>query len=136
MNVIIAITIAIIWGIIPVLQKKLLNELSNETMMVTSGIIYFIGLMGYMIIRKDKIKFDIVDKEKLKIFVTIAILSLISAMLYFYLLKKTSAGYIVILTSMYPLITIVFGHLLLGEKLNGNLSILMILIILALAFVK
>jgi drug/metabolite transporter (DMT)-like permease len=134
--ILLAIIIAIIWGINPVLQKKLLNELSFETVFVISGILYFFALMIYLIINRDKIEFEKIDGNKMKIFIAIMLFTIFSTILYFYLLKKDKSSNIIILTSIYPLFTVIFANAILGEETSRKLLILMSFIILGVIFLK
>lgn len=135
-NIITAIIITIIWGISPVFQKKLLKDLSYETVMITSGIIYFLFLMIFGLLMRDNINFNRIDRKMVNTFILISLMTITSMILYFYLLKEKTSSYVIILTSMYPLITVIIGHLLLGEKLNSNLLILMLLIMLSVIIVR
>lgn len=135
-TILISLIIVIIWGIVPVLQKKLLNDLSYETVLVISGILYFTWLVVYGLINKDKIKSDVINAGHTNIFMIIMILNVIATISYFYLLDKNHSSYIITITSFYPLVTILFAGMILNEKIRPELIMLSLVIVLGIIIFK
>ena len=135
-TIVVAVIITIIWGMIPVLQKNLLNKMSYETVMVTSGLLYFTGLMIYWWANKKRVQIRDISKEHIMIFLIIMLTSILSTILYYYILSKNHSSYITIITSMYPIITVIFANILLGEVVNVKLLALMSIIIMGIIIAK
>jgi drug/metabolite transporter (DMT)-like permease len=135
-TVLISLIIVLIWGIVPVLQKKLLLDLSYETVLVISGILYFSWLIVYSLVNKDKIKSDVINSHHMKLFVAIMILNIIATISYFYILDKNHSSYIITITSFYPLVTILFANLLLNETIRPELIVLSLVIVLGIIIFK
>lgn len=129
MYLILALIIIIIWGLNPVIQKALLSKLSPEFVMVSLGIIYFVLLCGYILYKRDLILSDFEKVESKQIFglLIISILSLSSAILYYYLLSIDTASKLVTLTSIWPLFTILFAKFLLDEPIDLYIPIVLVI---------
>ena len=125
------ILIAILWGIRPVLQKKILNDISPETVMVIGGILYFVLICIYMSFNKDKVfnELNKINDEQKKILLMISIIGFIASILYYNALSKESSTKVVTITSIWPIFAIIFGVIILNEKFNPKLLIAIIVIL-------
>jgi hypothetical protein len=54
-----AFIVAIIWGITPIIYKSILNDLSYHTILIFSGLTFFIASIFYTIIYYKEISNDI-----------------------------------------------------------------------------
>lgn len=127
----VGILIALLWGIRPVLQKKVLNEISPETVMVIGGILYFIFICGYLTFHKDKVINEIskIDNEQKKILLLISTIGFFASVLYYNALSKESSSKVVTITSIWPIFAIIFGTIILNEKFNPKLLIAVIVLL-------
>lgn len=127
----VGIFIAILWGVRPVLQKKILNDISPETVMIIGGILYFILICGYLTIHKDKVLDEIskLSDEQKKILIIISIVGFLASLLYYNALSHESSSKVVTITSIWPIFAIVFGTIILNEKFNPKLLIAVIAIL-------
>lgn len=128
----IGILIALLWGIRPVLQKKILNDISPETVMVIGGALYFIFIGIYTYFNKDKIFNELtkIDNQQQKILLLISITGFFASVLYYNALSKESSAKVVTITSIWPIFAILFGTIILNEKFNPKLLIAVIVLIL------
>jgi uncharacterized membrane protein len=130
--------IALLWGIRPVLQKKVLNDISPQTVMIIGGVLYFIFVSIYGLINKDHILKEITNLtyDQKKIFLIISFVGFIASLLYYYALSKENSSKVVIITSIWPIFALLFGSLLLNEKLNPKLLIAAIAIMILVSYIE
>jgi uncharacterized membrane protein len=132
------ILIAILWGIRPVLQKKILNEVSAGTVMVVGGVLYFVLICIYTYFNKDKVFNEIseINDEQKKIFVMISIIGFIASILYYNALSMESSTKVVTITSIWPIFAILFGVIILNEKFNPKLLIAVVVILFLVNYIE
>lgn len=126
------ILIAILWGIRPVLQKKILNEIGSETVMVIGGALYFVLICIYTYFNKDKVfnELNKINYEQKKIFIMISLIGFIASILYYNALSRESSTKVVTITSIWPIFAILFGVIILNEKFNPKLLIAVVILFL------
>jgi drug/metabolite transporter (DMT)-like permease len=128
MNILLGgILLTMIWGLVPVLQKKLLvKQLNPVSLMFISGTIYYILLLIYGLYHKDVI---VSDMEKIngniKIFLFILILNFFGVVVYYSLLEKYSSSSVSVITSIWPVFNIIFAYFLLNENISKELIALL-----------
>jgi len=138
---IIAFIIAIIWGIIPIIHKLLLNDISYHTIIIFSAITFFIASLIYSYIYYKDIYNDI-NKQNNKIIYIIfcAFLGLFLAnILYYNALKHTNnVSIITTITALYPLVTLLLSYFILYEKISiiNFIGIILIMIGIILLCIK
>jgi len=114
---ILALIIAMMWGIYPIIEKKALNYVEPSTAL------FLIVSMNFVIISLAYILIGKVSIEDLKslplepiIFLGIVSLgSLLSTYLYYKALKLSSPSKIVVITSIYPFFTIIANSVITRE---------------------
>ena len=112
-----ALIIAMMWGIYPIIEKKALNYVEPSTAL------FLIVSMNFVIISLAYILIGKVSIEDLKslplepiIFLGIVSLgSLLSTYLYYKALKLSSPSKIVVITSIYPFFTIIANSVITRE---------------------
>ena len=124
----VGILIALLWGIRPVLQKKILNDISPETVMMIGGTLYFIFICIYTYFNKEKVFDELtkIDNQQQKILLVISIAGFFASLLYYNALSKESSAKVVTITSIWPIFAIIFGTIILNEKFNPKLLIAVI----------
>jgi transporter family protein len=138
---IIAFIIAIIWGIIPIIHKLLLNDISYHTIIIFSAITFFVASLIYSYIYYKDIYNDI-NKQNNKIIYIIfcAFLGLFLAnILYYNALKHTNnVSIITTITALYPLVTLLLSYFILYEKISiiNFIGIILIMIGIILLCIK
>jgi uncharacterized membrane protein len=125
---IVGILIALLWGIRPVLQKKILHDISPETVMIIGGTLYFIFICIYTYFNKEKVFDELtkIDNQQQKILLVISIAGFFASLLYYNALSKESSAKVVTITSIWPIFAIIFGTIILNEKFNPKLLIAVI----------
>ena len=129
MNILIGgILLTIIWGIVPVLQKKVLTqEISSVSLMFITGIVYSFFLILYGMYHKDTIIQDLKKiNGNLKMVSFIFILNFIGLIIYYALLSNHPSSSVSIITSIWPIFTILFAYYLLNEKTKPELIVLLV----------
>ena len=61
-TIIIALIIALLWGISPVIYKLILNDISHHTVLTISGFTFFIATIIYAIINYEKLELKNTNK--------------------------------------------------------------------------
>lgn len=134
----IGILIALLWGIRPVLQKKILTDISPETVMIVGGTLYFIFICVYAYFNKDKVFNELtkIDNQQQKILLLISIAGFFASVLYYNALSKESSAKVVTITSIWPIFAILFGTIILNEKFNPKLLIAIVVLILLFNYIE
>jgi len=115
--------VAVGWGLSGVFQKLLLKELNSRTVMIFSSSAYFMFLMVYLYcVRKEVIpNLSKINKKLVLYFLLNGLVGiLLPNILYYYLSKKSNISLVTILTSTYPIWTLIFSYFILNEKLSKN----------------
>lgn len=128
------LSVILIYGISPIINKYVLAHIKPESFMVIGG---FVGLMSAIIfsfVRKNKLIMDIANMNKHKhvyllIFLSSFILSIIVNYNYLELLNVEPAYRVTSVTSCYPLITAILGYLFLSEQVSFKHFLGVVLII-------
>ena len=132
MNIVIGgIILTIIWGLVPVLQKKVLTqEISSVSLMFITGTIYYILLFVYGVYHKDTI---VQDLQKINghwdTISIIFILNFIGVVIYYALLTSHPSSSVVVITSIWPLFSLLFAYYLLNENITPELIFLLVVIL-------
>lgn len=124
--IIIALFIAFLWGIQPLLQKSLLGDISSHTIMILSNVIFTTCLIIYGYFYREIILDDFKKLEsshwKLLIFSAV-ICSFLSTIIYYDLIKHHKTSIITALTYSAPIFTLFLGEYFLQEKVETNAKI-------------
>ena len=115
--------ISFIWGIVPVIIKLYLNELSPEFILLSSSFVFFIGSFIYTYFFKYNEIIEGYNKSTYKIIIiliiTFLLASVISNLLYLQYLKKNSSNILAIIVGLAPAITVIAAYFLLNETLTS-----------------
>lgn len=130
----------ILWGIGPIFDKVILKEINILTLMLLSSFIYLLILLIISIKYKNVIKNDIKNiKNKNRIYIII-IISVIFLLLgnygYLKIIETDNASIAAIVTSLYPIITLIMGYNYLNENLTLEEFIGFILILMGIIFIN
>ena len=128
------ILIFLIYGTRPVLYKYIVPYIQVESMILISGMFYFILAIFYVYFTKpSKLIQDIRIMNKMpSLYVWLwltALLGLIATHFYLDLLKDSSAFLLTAVLSAYPLVTAAAGYLFLNEVITRKQFIGMVIII-------
>lgn len=128
------ILIFLIYGTRPVLYKYIVPYIQVESMILISGMFYFILAIFYVYFTKpSKLIQDIRIMNKMpSLYVWLwltALLGLIATHFYLDLLKDSSAFLLTAVLSAYPLVTAAAGYLFLNEVITRKQFIGMLVII-------
>jgi drug/metabolite transporter (DMT)-like permease len=130
----------ILWGMGPIFDKVILKEINILTLMLLSSFIYLLILLIISIKYKNVIKKDIKKiKNKNRIYIII-IISVIFLLLgnygYLKIIENDNASIAAIVTSLYPIITLIIGYNYLNENLTLEEFIGFILILMGIIFIN
>jgi drug/metabolite transporter (DMT)-like permease len=114
----------VIWGISPIFEKYLLRKINILSFIILGSAIQFIAallLMSYndydYIIKDTKVLLN--DSNVIIGIFFITILLFISKYVYLYIVNHDkSIALVAILTSLYPVLTLIFGYLYLNETIT------------------
>lgn len=117
------LSVILIYGISPIINKYILAHIKIESFMVIAGFVGLTAAIIFSFIRKNNILIDIEKMNKHKhvyllIFLTSFILSIIVNYNYLGLLNVEPAYKVTSVTSCYPLITAILGYLFLSEQVS------------------
>ena len=111
--ILIAIFVALLWGIAPILLKRLVTKFDKITILVIDGLLYFlflllIGYKYYDKIVKDIPKINAFDVSLM--FFTAVITGLMGNLIYMLLLEGHDSYIITALVSISPFFTLVLAY--------------------------
>lgn len=135
-----ALSIAFLWGLSPVIHKRLLQQISHHTSLVVSSVFYSVCIVIYAWYNWDHIYKDrhIMSVKILALLAFTAIIcGFLTNVLYFMVLKRYESHIVSALIYSSPVFTLVLAVLLLRERVSfyGFLGVAFITIgILFLAF--
>lgn len=131
-ELVLGLTIAILWGIRPVLQKQVLNSISPSTVMTIGAFLYLILVSVYVLLyHKTQFVEEVqsCNTKQITILVLVAGVGFIASVMYYRALSDYTASKIVTITSIWPLFAIIFAGLILEEKIDPNLIIVVLALI-------
>lgn len=119
--ILITIFVAFLWGLAPILLKRLVTKFDKITILVLDGILYFlflllIGYNYYDKIVKDIPKIDAFDASLM--FFTAVITGLMGNLIYMLLLEGHDSYIITALVSMSPFFTLLLAYFFTKEKIT------------------
>jgi uncharacterized membrane protein len=118
---IIALIVAFLWGIEPIIHKHLLKRNHAITIMFVSSITYIILLTCYAYTHRHHIYSDLNSITALDLVLlgaTASIISLIAHLLYYHVLQKHDSSIVSALVCSSPIFTLLIAYLLLEERIN------------------
>lgn len=126
----------------PILYKYALNSISIESVLLFSGLVYFIiSIVFLLMIRNDDFMKDIkkifrTNEWLWLILLIIPIFHVITHYFYFHLIRDNKTYLATALMSTYPLLTALFGFWFLGETVEITHIIGVIFIIMGVILIK
>lgn len=119
----IAIFISFLWGMSSILEKYVLKSINVPTLLVINAIVYMICMVIYYIIKRKDIHISKAlskcESKTLSILILNVVFALFVAnILYFEILSKHKSYIVTALVFSAPLFTVLFGCLLLKEKIT------------------
>ena len=132
-----ALISALLWGIAPLLDKYVIGSgvspyLANVVRV--AGALVF--LLVITLLAKEFSTSKLTVKNTILLIVAGIIASGLAMVVYFKALKLSQASKVVPITSIYPLFTVIFSALLLGESVSPKVVVGAILIVIGLALVS
>ncbi|WP_456327895.1 EamA family transporter [Archaeoglobus sp.] len=133
---ILALISALLWGIAPLFDKYVVSTgvspyLAN--LIRVSGALLFLAVVTF--IAKDYSSAKLTVKSIAYLLIAGTIASGVAMIVYFQALKLTQASRVVPITSIYPLFTVIFSALLLGENISPKVVVGAVLIVIGLSLV-
>ena len=118
-----SLIIVLIFGSIPIVTKHVLQHIQLESFIVFAYFIYFAFALLYVIVMgHEGIYSDLVTMNKNKILYPLLLLCVISSItttyLYNKILKYNKAYLVASITSVYPVIVVILGYLVLNETVT------------------
>ena len=133
---ILALLAALLWGIAPIFDKIVV---SSGVSPYTANLIRAFGAIAFLILAVLWLRqFDLsayTGKNLIYLLTAGALGGGLAMILYYIALKFTQASKVVPLTSIYPLFTVIFSAIVLGENISPKVVIGTILIILGVVLV-
>lgn len=117
----ISLLLAFLWGVSPIIHKRLLKKYDSMSMLFFSATIYFLCLLCVIPFHYKTLKGDIekiTNMEVVEIFLAAALTGFSANYLYYYALKSNSSSIVAALGSTSPLFTLLLAFLFLREKLS------------------
>lgn len=117
---ILIMTSILAWGSWGVLDKKALNNLSVLEMWLYKIIVDIVILpfIIYFILKKNNDMKLSLDKESIILCIISAIVCIIAELAFINLIKYNPVGWTVSITSVYPIVTVMLGIVILKESIN------------------
>jgi len=116
--------VAIIFGLMPVLNKYILEFIQVDSFIVLSGLIFFAMVVGYLLFFGARpMLADIVAlNQNLVVWGALGVTAILTFLVanYFYLgaIRDHKTYLVTAIVASYPMITALFGYLFLGEAMT------------------
>ena len=120
--IVLALLVAFLWGIHPVLSKILLNKFSVASVIIFNNFAYFLAILVFAWFNRQQIMKDVgrVDAYDAGIIFSVAIVASFAAtLLYYYVLKDHESSLISALVYSSPIFTLIVAYLFLKERLTS-----------------
>ncbi len=132
-----ALVAALLWGIAPLMDKYVVSTgvspiLAN--LIRVAGALIFLAIITIAV--KDLSSAKLTFKNVAYLLIAGIIASGVAMIIYFQALKISQASKVVPITSIYPLFTVIFSALILGENVSLKVVIGAVLIVVGLALVS
>lgn len=130
--ILVALLVALIWGISPIVYKHVLTNISATSLMIINGAVYAIGILILAVTHQQTLRKDLKALQP-KHIAMISLTSIISAIianyLYFHALQREKSYIVSALIATYPLITVVLAAYFLHEPvtMKGFVGVVMII---------
>jgi len=129
----VALFVAFLWGIHPVLNKILLGKFSVPTVLVLSHFVYFLAVLVFIYINYIEISKDIkkINSQDILILIVVSLgAGFFANLLYYYVLKSHESSLVSALVFSSPIFTLIVAYFFMKEELNtfGILGILLIVL--------
>jgi drug/metabolite transporter (DMT)-like permease len=116
-----SLLIALFWGISPIAQKKLLNNMDTKFILISTGLFYSLFFIIYSMYNWTHFKYEctqVNNKTIIYLAVVAFMLSFIPNIIYFFLLKQHDSSIVSALVNSAPVFTVLVSFLILGEKIH------------------
>ena len=125
--------VSFFWGLLPVIHKHLLKNITGITIMFFSALFYFISICLFTLYNK---KIIIKDFKKITInmyiwlFIASVLCLFIANLIYYYILKKNNSSTISALIYSCPIFTLLIAYFFLKEEIDmcGLLGIFFVIL--------
>ncbi|MGQ9526037.1 MAG: EamA family transporter [Armatimonadota bacterium] len=109
----------VLWGIAPIFDKLGIARVRPEVATAIRSLTVFVGISCYLLAGGLFRQIASLDLSSLLCIAVGGVAAgLLAQVTYFYAMKAAEASRVVPMASSYPVVTLVLGILLLGEKLN------------------
>jgi uncharacterized membrane protein len=119
--IVVAVLIACLWGLQPLIQKHLMKDFSSHSILMISNVIFTVCLMVYGFFYREMILDDFKRLEthhwQLLLFSAI-ICSFLTSITYFELIKNHKSSIVMAITYSAPLFTVLFSEFFFNEKIE------------------
>ncbi len=134
---ILALIAALLWGIAPLMDKYVV---STGVSPILANFIRVAGAFVFLaiatLVAKDFTYAKLTFKNVVYLLIAGVIASGIAMVIYFQALKVSQASRVVPITSVYPLFTVIFSALILGENVSPKVVVGAVLIVVGLSLVS
>lgn len=134
---ILALIAALLWGIAPLMDKYVVSTGVSPILanfIRVAGALIFLAIAT--VVAKDLSSAKLTFKNVAYLLIAGIIASGVAMVIYFQALKLSQASKIVPITSIYPLFTVIFSALILGENISPKVVLGALLIVVGLALVS
>jgi drug/metabolite transporter (DMT)-like permease len=118
----VALFIAFLWGIHPILNKILLGKFNFSTVFVLNNLVYCLAVLIFVYINYTEISKDVkkLNGHDVLILCTVALIAgFLANLLYYYVLKSHESSLVSALVCSSPIFTLIIAHFFMKEELNG-----------------
>lgn len=118
--------VALIFGLVPIIEKYVLSFIQVESLLVVSGIVYFVVVALYALLanRNEALATDfriMADKPLVAALVVLSafLILIVANYLYLCVLQNNKTHLVTAVIASYPLVTAVVSYMFLNEVITG-----------------
>ena len=127
-----SLLVALLWSISPIIYKHSLSTISQSTLIVVSGLIYFIASAAYFFLHKTTIIKELSSPKNtglLWLLVVANIAVFVGQVIYIFTIEKGTSYAAVALASASPLFVLLLSYLFLREEITFKHAIAVVIIV-------
>lgn len=127
-----AIIISVMWGLVPLIQKHIIQKISSMTLFVIDSFIYFLCIGIILFFNYDKIKTDVLNMTHIDVIIIVAstvLLGVSADVLYLYILQDHKNPFVLPIIYCGPIFTILLSIFFLRKDFNNAYATLGVFLI-------
>lgn len=127
-----ALLVSFMWGLVPIIQKNLVNRMNKITLFIIDSFIYFLCVSIVFLFHHESVKTDIFNlsfSDILILTLSTIVFGVSADLLYLHVLKEHQNPFVLPIIYCGPVVTLLISYLFMKERLTNFYGILGVFLI-------